>query len=156
MSNETYCKLIDGFCSLIGFQEPALLYERAELAINDEDCVIMHGGPRNAEAVAVFCIYGQPPEQDVDLILQRLLEANLTLMSPGGLHFAVDPVTDEVMVAGIAPMSGLCPETLLALLVELACQARDWRQHYFLGAANEHESYDCLPLSAAPKTRRLS
>ena len=156
MSHETYCKLIDGFCSLIGFDDPASLYERAELAIDGEDCVIMHGGPHNEDDIAVFCIYGQPPEQDADLILQRLLEANLTLMSPGRLRFAVDSVTNDVMVTGVMPMSGMSSETLLALLVELARQARDWRQHYFLGAINEHESYDCLPVSSAPKARRLS
>lgn len=153
MSYKTYCKLIDGLCKMVGFSDPESLYERAEMSIDYEDCVLMHGGPHNEDGLAVFCIYGRPPEKDTDLVLQRLLEANLTFMPPGGLRFAIDPATDEVMVGGVVPMSGLEPEKLLALLVELANQAKDWREHHFLGTANEPGRRGFSPMSATAKAR---
>jgi len=157
MSYANYCALIDGLCRLVGIADPGPLYARAELTVNGEDCVLTHGGEYNDDGIAVYCIFGEPPEEHAALIRQKLLEANLTAMQPGGMRYALNPETDEVMLAGVVPMDELDPERLLLLLARLAHGARNWRQHYFLGTEADAEPYaELSPLSRAARTRRLS
>ncbi|HVK93288.1 MAG TPA: CesT family type III secretion system chaperone [Noviherbaspirillum sp.] len=156
MSYTNYCELIDGLCEMIGVADPKQFYELAELTIDDEECAILHGGQYNEDRIAIFCTYGSPPEQDADLVLQRLLEANLTLMQPGGLRFAFNPMTEEVILAGAIPMAGLSPEGLLHLLQKLARQARQWRRHYSLSTVDDYDTYDFSSVSTTTRTRSLS
>lgn len=157
MSYSNYCGLMDGLCEIIGIPNSASLYERAELTVDGEDCVLMHGGEYNEDGIAIFCMFGEPPEDEADLIRQRLLEANLTLMQPGGMRFGINSPTDEVMLAGVVPMADLNPEGLLVMLAKFSSHARQWRQHYFLSSAMEPESCEEFSsMSSAARTRRLS
>lgn len=157
MSYAKYCELVDGLCRLVGIPDPSRLYQQAELTVNGEDCILMHGGEYNEEGIAIYCIFGEPPDEHADRIRQRLLEANLTAMQPGGMRYALNPETDEVMLAGVLPMEELDPEQLLLLLARFAHSARLWRQHYFLGTEPNAEPYvESSPLSIAARTRRLS
>ncbi|HEY4541005.1 MAG TPA: CesT family type III secretion system chaperone [Noviherbaspirillum sp.] len=157
MSYSKYCELIDGLCTLVGIGNPAALYSHAELTVDGEDCVLMHGGEYNEDGITVCCMFGEPPEENGDLIRQRLLEANLTAMQPGGMRYALNQSGGEVMLAGVVPLEALDPESLLALLARLAQNARQWRRHYFLGIDIEADACETdLGLSSSARTRRLS
>lgn len=142
MRQSVYRDFMDRLAGLVGISNPSELYARVDLKIDGEDCVLMPGGEHNDDAVAVFCTFGYIPEAQSERIEQELLEANLMLMHPDSMRFAINPESGEVMLAGLLPLEGHDPESLLTLLAGYASHARHWRQNYAFDSSAFHTSQE--------------
>lgn len=156
MCYESYCELIDSLCRLVGVSDPSRHYDLMTLNVDDEDCSIAYGGQYNQDRVTVSCVFGKPPEQRADEVLQRLLEVNLSVMPPGGLRFGIEPVTGDVILSGCVAMAGMGAEGLLRLLSQLASEAVQWRRHFFLTGTAGSEVYEPASMTTLYRTRNMS
>lgn len=133
MTTAAYSKLIDQLCELTMISNPSSFYEQANLSVKDIDFTLRHNSGEGEGEVCIYCNYGTIPKANRELVLQRLLEANLLLASnPFSPFLSYNASSEEVVLCGYIIMEKLQAERLLAMMGSMADMALTWRKTYFI------------------------
>jgi hypothetical protein len=134
MTTAAYSKLIDELCELTMISNSSSFYEHANLSVKDVDFTLRHNAGAGEGEVAIYCSYGAIPKANRELILQRLLEANLLLSDiPFSPSLSYNAKSEDVVLCGYIIVENLQAERLLAMMGGMADMALAWRKTYFLG-----------------------
>lgn len=125
---------------------PAAFYEQANLSVKDVDFTLRHHSSVGQGDVFIYCSYGPLPKANRELVLQRLLEANLLLFSgPLSPSLSYNADTEHVILCGHAMLENLTAEGLLGLMGGIADMALVWRENYFMDKGQATRRADAKP-----------
>lgn len=150
MATEQYKILIDELCALTGLSLRPSLYERADLEVDKvffslaevkavkasrAGSDVKSGKPQvniadHAAAqgiIAVFCDFGPSPRSNREMVLQRLLELNLSLQGDDLPVMSMNHENGHVVLCRRLPLIGLNALDLLNKMKDHAGQAKEWR-----------------------------
>lgn len=152
MTTPAYAKLIDQLCELTMVSNPSAFYEQANLSVKEVDFTLRHNPSVGEGEVFIYCSYGSLPKANREVILQRLLEANLLLFSgPFSPALAYNADSQQVVLTGQAMMENLTAEQLLGLMGGIADMAWVWRKNYFLDGYQASQSKASTSVDKASK-----
>lgn len=139
MAAPSYCRLIDQLCAITMIPCPSAFYEQTNLSVKEVDFSLKHTpGPGEGD-VFIYASFGPLPTANREAVLQRLLEANLYLLSgPHCPSLSYNSDSGHVILIGHVPLDDLAAEHLLGLLGGIADMASNWRDGYFLDASQPH------------------
>ncbi|NWD25691.1 CesT family type III secretion system chaperone [Pseudomonas yamanorum] len=149
MATAAYSKLIDQLCELTMISNPSAFYEQANLSVKDVDFTLRHNSGVGEGDVFIYCSYGALPKTNRELVLERLLEANLLLFSgPLSPSLSYNADTEHVILCGHAMIENLTAERLLGLMGGIADMALVWREGYFIENDQATRSTNAKPQQA--------
>jgi hypothetical protein len=135
MPSATFRVLIDELCELSKLPDPHALYDQAALNVGGVDISLVEREGSVGEVI-IHCDLGALPSRRREDVLLRLLEINFSLFTgSASTACTVNPQTNRVALAAVAPLQGLSAIGLLELLGQLADMAKVWRGGYFLDPA---------------------
>ena len=134
MSKEMYCQLIDSFCEKFGIADPEPMYKACNLRVNNTDLTLLHGDFIDQNCLIVYCDLGEPPADNKQLAIQRLMEVNLSSFAHGAPRFGRNPETGHLLLMQRLTLSETDVDTLMTSMAEFESFALVWRQNFLLMA----------------------
>lgn len=132
MATKEYKRLIDDICALAKIPHSHTLYTAADLTVDGVSFTLLEAGIGAEEGLALYCDFGEPPEETRVGVLERLLEINLVMHGVNTPLFARNPETGHILLARRIPIGKISALELMTLLTEYAAHAKEWRQTYYL------------------------
>jgi hypothetical protein len=132
MAQQDFDHLVDGICrarAIARGAQPELFHMR----LDGMACTLMPDTiGEHLDAVAFICDFGPPPESSRGEALQRLMETNLFMFGADTPRFACNPENGHVLYMGHVQLASINPESLLQMLDQVAQQAQQWNESYWL------------------------
>ncbi|WP_395689483.1 CesT family type III secretion system chaperone [Caenimonas koreensis] len=129
---DAYRSLMEDFAQLVGLRSrPGSLHHTGNFKFNGVALTIALDS-REGQLVQVFIDFGACPTDKALPVYKRLLEVNLLLGAQGSPRLALDPVTDRVVFTYSSALHGLTAQALLAGIEQVAGQASEWRESFFI------------------------
>lgn len=132
MASKEFCDLIDKVCSLSGLDHPELLYDNANLIVDDIAFTLTEGVGIDPHTIFYFCEFGEVPEQYSTAVLQRLLELNYLLCGVNTPTFGLNDKSECVTMMAHFPLADVSAEALLRAFTHHAAMVKEWRRTYLL------------------------
>lgn len=111
--------------------------------VGGEPIGLIYAPEKDPESLTIACTFGALPETGREAVLAQLLKVNYMTVGTGAT-LAMDPLSEQVVLASQQALEGADPQALLASMGGIAALAAQWREGYFLeGAAGG--SPDILP-----------
>jgi len=136
MSIETYHALIDQICAEFSIPDPGAMYQAAHLHVYDADFTLYHGGVILPDSVLMYCDFGELPVQTREMVLLRLLEANMYLFGANSPAFTYNSKKNHIVLMCRFPLSQATLDSTLELLSYFAAMAARWNNDYFIFEQN--------------------
>lgn len=129
MASDQYKKLIDELCKLTALPPRASYYERADLQVDKVLFALAEAEPGESKQaeIVIFCDFGAPPRTQRELVLQKLLELNLSLQGRDLPVMSMNAENGHVLLCRRLPLAGLGALDLLNKMKDHAGQAKQWR-----------------------------
>jgi Tir chaperone protein (CesT) family len=135
MSKEHYYQLVDTICAEYQIPNPAAMYENCNLIVDEVAFTLANSGS-GGENLCVYCDFGDVPQHQRALILQRVLEANLAMHedvhSPS---FSYNAGSNHLVLMGRMPIAACTLESTLGIMSTFAARSAEWRGTWFLNDA---------------------
>ncbi|WP_034300978.1 CesT family type III secretion system chaperone [Herbaspirillum sp. RV1423] len=131
MSKAMFIELAANFCRLAKLQQPEKLLEGQAVEVDGVTFHLGYDEDADPENMVVYCDFGQPPQDRLLNVYEALLEVNLAMYGSHAPAFMLSP-SRRVALGYHYRLGEVVPEQLLHLISNLAAQAKDWREHYFL------------------------
>lgn len=146
MSHENFRQLVDQVCEETGIEVSKSMYESVEFDYMGIAFTLVYRP--TLECVAIVCDFGVPPEEERELVLQKLLETNAFAIDITTPCFALSPDTGHVFMKGYIPADGLSKTDLLTQLGMYVMVAYQWRETHFTDEAANGFSSSYTPQSS--------
>jgi hypothetical protein len=117
-----------------------------DFEIDEVVLAIMYSLSENPDCLSLVCVFGNVNEMNRDEVMACLLRLNFALSISGNASFSVNPSTNEVVFMAKIPIERSNSQSILTALLQLAEQAKLWRNTFFLNA--EFKPQDVLALCA--------
>lgn len=132
-ARKRYCALIDALFKKANIADPEALYDNAIFVMHDITFTLLHTSVLSPNTVLLLADFGKPPPEKRDLVLQRLMEANLyTYCDNEGPSFCISPENGHVVLMSRLALDSATPESTMFLMTSLVDMIQAWRQTHFL------------------------
>lgn len=151
MSIDAYYFLIDDLCARCNIADPLPMYGCADLQVRGVHFSMFYGDAVAPHSALLYTDFGEVAALNKELVLQRLMEANLYMFGLYAPSFCYNPQTQKIILSCLLPLEGNTASKVLDLLNHLADMAVDWKADYYL---HENEkSENALGTDGAPVDR---
>lgn len=132
MPATNYQKMIDEICALADIPLSQLMYQSADLKIDDIDFTVIEAGIGAEDGMALYCDFGPLPTVGRETALERLLQINLVMHGINTPVFTLNQDNGHVLLARRIALTNMTALDVMNQLAEHAEHAKQWRQTYYL------------------------
>jgi hypothetical protein len=132
MTTETYKRLIDEICQMAQIPNAQLMYQSADLRIDDVNFTLIEAGLGDEDGLALYCDFGPLPTHRREQVLERLMQLNLAMHGINTPVFSLNQETGHVLLARRIVLRQITALEVMDMLAVHAAQAKQWAQTHYL------------------------
>ena len=127
-THQEFARLIEGFCEHCGLDEPERILQGGPVSVDDIVFSLIYSEQVDPDLLFLYTDYGEVPHGREAEVYRALLEMDLHLYTGRGPALTLSSESGRVVRADHCRLAEIKPQTLYAVMVKVAAEAKSWRE----------------------------